>query len=90
MKRAGETFKIFSCPWLLIPKGGWGGGEERGLECNLTERCPFFKNLHNPFRKKLHFDNLVSELLSYMKFQKQYGKQQSIVLENNSILFLNK
>ena len=23
------------------------------LECNLTGRCPFFKDLHNPFRKKI-------------------------------------
>ena len=27
-----------------------GGGE--GLECNLTGRCPFFKNLHKSFRKQ--------------------------------------
>ena len=32
-----------------------GGG---ALECNLTGRCPFFKSLYNPFRKKLHFDTL--------------------------------
>ena len=33
--------------------------EPRGaLECNLTGRCPFFKSLHNPFRKKMHFDTL--------------------------------
>ena len=29
-----------------------GGGT---LECNLTGRCPFFKDLHNPFRKKFAF-----------------------------------
>ena len=27
-----------------------GGG---AFECNFTGRCPFFKNLHNPFRKKI-------------------------------------
>ena len=27
-----------------------GGG---ALECNLTGRCPFFKSLPNPFRKKI-------------------------------------
>ena len=32
-----------------MPGGGGGGG---ALECNLTGRCPFFKSLHNPFRKK--------------------------------------
>ena len=40
--------------------GGGGGG---ALECNLTGRCPFFKNLHNPFRKKFAFRYPVSELL---------------------------
>ena len=30
-----------------------------GLECNLTKRCPFFKNLHNQFRKNLQFDTLL-------------------------------
>ena len=38
---------------ILVPVGGGA------LECNLTGRCPFFKNPHNPFRKKhLHFDTL--------------------------------
>ena len=32
----------------FLPGGGGGGA----LECNLTGRCPFFKNFHNPFRKK--------------------------------------
>ena len=27
-----------------------GGG---ALECHLTGRCPFFKSLHNPFRKEI-------------------------------------
>ena len=31
-----------------VPRGVGGA-----LECNLTGRCPFFKNLHNPFRKKI-------------------------------------
>ena len=47
----------------------WGGG--RALECNLTGRCPFIKNLHNPFRKKTAFRYPVSEFLNYKKFQKQ-------------------
>ena len=28
-------------------------GGRGALECNLTGRCPFFKSLHNPFRKKI-------------------------------------
>ena len=36
--------KIF----LILPPGGGGH-----LECNLTGRCPFFKRLHNPLRKKI-------------------------------------
>ena len=50
------------------------------LECNLTGRCPFFKNLYNPFRKKIAFRYPVSELLDYKKLQKQWG--------NNSLLSL--
>ena len=34
---------------------GGGGGGGGALECNLTERCPFFKSLHNPCRKKIAF-----------------------------------
>ena len=30
----------------IVARGG-------ALECNLTGRCPFFKSLHNPFRKKI-------------------------------------
>ena len=32
------------------PSGGGGGGEAH--VCNIMGRCPFFKNLHNLFRKK--------------------------------------
>ena len=42
------------CSIFRLVSGGGGA-----LECNLTGRCPFFKNLHNPFWKKnLHFDAL--------------------------------
>ena len=44
---------------------------EAAVKCNLTGRCPFFKNIHNPFRKKFAFRYPVSELLDYKKFQKQ-------------------
>ena len=47
------------------------GGEEGALECNLTERCPFFKNLPNPFRKKIEFRYPVSEFLDYKTIGKQ-------------------
>ena len=43
-----------------------GGG---ALECNLTGRCSFFKNPHNPFRKKFAFRYPVSALLDYKKFE---------------------
>ena len=37
--------KLFRKIWImLLAPGG-------ALECNLTGRCPFLKNLHNPFRK---------------------------------------
>ena len=48
---------------------GGGGGGSKALECNLTGRCPLFKNLHNPFRKKFAFQYPVSELLDYKNFQ---------------------
>ena len=50
------------------------------LECNLTGRCSFFKNLHNPLRKKFAFQYPVSELLDY--------KNSKNNRENNSLLFL--
>ena len=45
--------------------------------CNMTERCPFFKNLHNLLGKKFAFQYPVSEL----NFQKTIGKQLPIILE---------
>ena len=41
-----------------LPQGGQSNNRHMGvppgaLECNMTGRCPFFKNLHNLFRKKL-------------------------------------
>ena len=33
----------------FLSTGGGGGA----FECNLTVRCPFFKNLHNLFRKRI-------------------------------------
>ena len=48
--------------------GGGGGG---ALECDLTGRCPFFKNLHNMFRKKIAFRYPVSEFLDYKTIGKQ-------------------
>ena len=46
-------------------EGGGGGALECPLEYKLTGRCPFFKNLHNPFKKKIAFRYPVSELLDY-------------------------
>ena len=41
----GGILRIFLFLWH--PEG------EGALGCNLTGRCPFFKNLHNPFGKKI-------------------------------------
>ena len=79
-----SNFREMTPQWLQ--NGLAGGG---ALECNLTGRCPFFKNLYNPLRKKLAFRHPVLELLDNKKFQKQYGKQLPIVLEHSHNLFRN-
>ena len=38
---------------MYLPGGG-------ALECNLTGRCPFCKNVHNPYGKKIAFQYPVS------------------------------
>ena len=49
----------------------------RALECNLTGRCPFLKNLHNPFREK----NCISiPCFGICRLQSNR--------ENNSLLFV--
>ena len=51
-----------SCAWAFnfnrvpdegVMRGGGGGGGREHLNGHLTGRCPFFKGLHNPFRKKI-------------------------------------
>ena len=49
------------------------GGGGRALECNLTGRCPFFRNPHNPLGKKFAFRYHVSELLDYKKPENNRG-----------------
>ena len=51
-----------------------GGG---ALECNLTGRCPFFKSLDNPFRKK---NCILTPCFGIFRLQNNR--------ENNSLLFL--
>ena len=51
------------------------GGGERALECNLMGKCPFFKNPHNPFRKKICIPIPCLELLDFLKNTKTIGKQ---------------
>ena len=58
------------------------------LECNLTGRCPFFKNLRNPFRKKICMSIPCFGIIRLQKIPKTIGK--TVVLENSSLLFLNK
>ena len=52
---------------------GGRGGEGRGgaLECDMTERCPFFKDLHKLFKKKIAFQYPVSKFLDYKTVEKQ-------------------
>ena len=47
---------------VTIGGGGGGGG---ALECNITGRCPFSKNLHNLLGKKFACQYPVSELSDY-------------------------
>ena len=56
-----KCMELFS--YICIPGGA--------LECNLTRRYPFFKNLHNLFGEKFEFRYPVSELLDYKNFKKQ-------------------
>ena len=52
----------------------------RALECNMTGRYPIFKNLHNSFRKKLHFNTLFRNFI-LQNNRKIIWKQQPIVLQ---------
>ena len=60
--------------------GGGGGG--RALEYNLTGRCPIFKNLHNPFRKKNSILIPCFGIIRLQKIPKTIGK--TIVLNKYS------
>ena len=71
-----ETLKMFimySKLWAY-PTFSYSRG---ALECNLTGRCPFFKNLHNRFRKKI-----CISIPCFGIFRLQNNR------ENNSLLFL--
>ena len=70
------------CSCAVSPGGG-------ALECNMTGRCPFFKNLHNPFRRKICISIPYFGIFKLQNNRKTIGKQYPIVLENNSLLFLN-
>ena len=53
--------EIVSSKVVIFPRVGGGA-----LECNLMgRRCPFFKSLHNPFRKKC----ILIPCLGIFKFQ---------------------
>ena len=60
------------------------------LECHLTERFPFFKNLHNLFGKKICISVPYLRIIRLQKIAKTIEEQYSIVLENNNLLFLKK
>ena len=61
---------------VMITQGGDGA-----LERNLTGRCPFFKNLQNPFRKKNCILILCFGIFRLQNNRKTIGKQYPIVLE---------
>ena len=65
--------------WSLLDSENQVLSPGGALERNLTGRCPFFKNLHRPFRKKFAFWYPVSELLNY----KNYKNNR----KNNNLLF---
>ena len=69
-----EQFLAVKRPKTLQVSSPEGGG---ALECNLTGRCPFFTNLHNPFRKKIC---ISTPCFGIFKLQNDR--------ENNSLLFL--
>ena len=64
----------------LVAWGGGGGGKGHFIvNCNMTGRGPFFKNLHSLFRKK----NCIS--IPYFGIIRLENNRA-----NNGLLFLNK
>ena len=64
-------------------RGGFSTVGPGGFECNLTGRCPFFKNLHNPFRN----ENCISiPCFGIIRLSKNSKNNR----ENNSLLFLKR
>ena len=59
--------KTNSCIKLTLPGGG-------ALECNLMRRCPFFKNLHNPFGKKICISIPCFGIIRLQKIAKSIGE----------------
>ena len=60
--------------WKGVLRIGTGGGGAGATECNLTGRCPFFKNLHNPFRKKICISIPCFGIIRLQKIPKTIGK----------------
>ena len=81
------SYSVKACNHKRFTRRG-GGGE--ALECNLTGKCPFFKNLHNLFRKKICISIPCFGIIRLQKFPKTIGKTILHCSENNSLLFLNK
>ena len=59
------------------------------LECNLTGRCPTFKNLHNPFRGKICISIPFSGIIRLQKIPKTIGKTIAYSWTNSHSLFRN-
>ena len=68
LKRNAFCSQFFS-HWI-----SFNGHPERTFECNLTGRCPFFKNPTTRLGKKFAFRYPVSELLDYKIFRKTIPK----------------
>ena len=52
--------------WVYVPQGAF--------ECNLTGTCPFFKNFHNPFRKKVSISILCFGIIRLQENPKTIRK----------------
>ena len=62
-----------NCLLISLKRGGGGGGGG-ALECYMTGRCPFLKNLDNLFREKVCILINCSGITDYHHFQKRIGK----------------
>ena len=83
LKRNAFCSQFFS-HWI-----SFNGHPEGTFECNLTGRCPFFKNPHNPFRKKICISIPCFGIIRLQNIPKNNTENNSILFfENTTLLFL--